>query len=173
MELERAFQTLLDTAPDDFKYLYAFYHRKDLVDVTHTSKWRACFEDSTAPFPPINKPELIWQHLSVWLDMVLYETCAFIPLITDKHVNNVIGHPLSMWLYRYTEVIDAACCVGMIILSHLGVEEKQLPLSLLRLPNLTMRFNLILLPKIKALHEESIKELREHKPGYLELLVKK
>jgi hypothetical protein len=173
MELEVAFQSLLQNAPDDFKFLFALNHppTRDKTQLEEGSKWYKYFQDKELnPADNIEDHGLIWKHLSTWLDLVLYETCTFIPLITEDRAHNLaLGHPLSLWLLRFAGVVDAACQVGMIIVR---VREEDLPQSLIRLPILTTRFNTILLPKLQEFTRETVKQLWEIKPEYMRSLYK-
>jgi hypothetical protein len=125
-------------------------------------------ETPPGPTPEIANVREDWEVLATFLDTVLYETCTFIPLITEDRAHNIaLGHPLSLWLHKHVRTLSAACRVGMILMSRIEIPAEKLPQCLIRLPNLIMRFNLLLLPRIEELHVESLKHLDKE---YLDLL---
>jgi hypothetical protein len=124
-----------------------------------------------SPNPEITNVVEDWEVLATFLDTVLYETCTFMSTIEEKYARNIaLYHPLSLWLHKHVRTLSAACRVGMILMSHIDIPAEKLPQCLIRLPNLIMRFNLLLLPHIEEHHVESLKHLDKE---YLDLLLLK
>jgi hypothetical protein len=108
----------------------------------------------------------LWKNISRWLDIVLFHTCTFIPSITEKNAYNLaLAHPLSIWLFKYADIIDEMCTIGM----QMTKEFENIPITLIRLPQLTARYRKFLLPIVEKFNEDSIEEMKEAMPEYLEL----
>lgn len=105
----------------------------------------------------------VWQLLNPWLNRVLYQTSAFIPHINEENAHNLaLGHPISLWLYENVDLLDAACSVGMMV-------SQGTCASLIRLPQLIIRYRMILAPVLAGFHQKSTEELKELRPLYFDL----
>lgn len=101
-----------------------------------------------------------------WLNIVLYHTCTFIPNITENNAPNLaLGHPLSIWLFEYADTIDKLCILGMQMTKYV----EDIPIPLIRLPQLTARYRKFLLPIVEKFNKDSIEEMKEAMPEYLKL----
>lgn len=108
----------------------------------------------------------LWKNISRWLDIVLLHTCDFIHMITEKNAYNLaLAHPLSIWLYKFADPIDQICRLGM----QMTKEFENIPITLIRLPQLTARYRKFLLPVMNDFHIKSIEEMKEIMPDYLKL----
>lgn len=103
-----------------------------------------------------------------WLRSVLYQTSIFLPNITEETAHNMgLGHPIAIWLYEYVDLLDASCSVAMACWKSLQ-ESGLPPPSLIRLPQLVIRFRSILMPVINGFHKESWELMQELRSKYCE-----
>lgn len=123
-------------------------------------------EPSLTSGAQIESTDRLCNKILKWLNMVLLHTCAFIPNITEKNAPNVaLGHPLSIWLFEYADTIDKLCILGM----QMTKEFEDIPIPLIRLPQLTARYRKFLLPIVEKFNKDSIEEMKEAMPEYLKL----
>lgn len=140
---------------------------------TLTNNLNQLFSDEPTLFEMVQSEKLIeskdpklWKRISQFLDNVMYFACDFIPLITEKNAKNLaLAHPMSYWLYRYTLILEGLCEIGM----QLTKEEENIPVSLIRIPSLTIRFKKFLLPEIVEFNKKMTEELKEACPEYMKL----
>lgn len=103
-----------------------------------------------------------------WLRSVLYQTCMFIPNISEDTAHNVaLGHPIAVWLYEYVDLLEASCAVAMACWQSLNAKDDTVPPpALIRLPQLTIKFRVILLPVVNLFLKDSWKGLKEVRSKY-------
>lgn len=103
-----------------------------------------------------------------WLNLVLYSTCHILPHLNEQNAHNVsLGSPFALWLHKEYRAIEICCSVGMILSKMVGA--KEVPVALIRLPELTERFKKFILPKMTELHQQSLDELNEIAKEYMDL----
>lgn len=108
-----------------------------------------------------------WSLLKSWLEHVMYVTCHFTPNITEENAHNMaLGHPISLWLAEYVDLLDACLAVGMVCWRATGGGE-QFPTVLLRLPILTIRYRMILAPVVNGFNKSTVDTLKEERSKYM------
>lgn len=107
----------------------------------------------------LNKVETPEQALR-WLNIVLYTLCDFIPVINEDNAYNMaLGHPYSMWLYEHNQTIEKWC-------KSIPKNGENIPLALIRLPPLIIRFRKFLLPHIEEFNDKTVLQIKELWPNY-------
>ncbi len=116
----------------------------------------------------VPNPNDAYRALFRWLDLVLYTTCDYLPYLNEKSAHNVaIAHPVSMWLLKEHHSVEACCYIGMFLTRLVG--KKDLPVVLVKLPELVYRFRTFVLPKMVEFHTSAADELKQLNPEYMEL----
>ena len=116
----------------------------------------------------IPNPHEAYRAVFRWLDLVLYTTCDYLPCLNEKNAHNAaIAHPVSVWLYKEHQSVEACCYIGM-YLTRL-VSKKDLPVVLVKLPELVERFRAFILPKMVEFHTSAADQLKQLHPDYMAL----
>ncbi len=117
---------------------------------------------------PIQSPQDAFQAVFRWLELVLYTTCEYIPFLNEKSAQNLaIGHPVSIWLFKEHRTVEACYYIGMFLVRKL--EKKELPVALVKLPELVERFRVYVLPRMVEFHTSAIDQLKKVNSEYMEL----
>jgi hypothetical protein len=111
-------------------------------------------------------PQDSYRALMRWLNLVLYTLCNYVPNEQNAH-NVALAHPISMWLFKECKTVEACCHVCMYLARIVGKHE--VPMECIRLPEVTERFKVFILPKMVEYHARSLEELKEIAKEYTEL----
>lgn len=113
----------------------------------------------------LEEAQYMYPRVDAWLLAVLMSTCSYTPyMVPDKSINLALGHPLSVWLYRYVDTIDMLCSIQLRLAKQLG--RKELDQTLIRLPQMTDRFNAVIRPVLDKFHKEAWEEVKRELPEY-------
>lgn len=162
--------------PASEQHRQLFIEKFNSMDVSERPDWSVYFLDTEKTWTlseifndlklNLDTRRSVWKSLLPWLNRVLYQTSAFLPHITEEAAYNLaLGHPVSLWLFENADLLDAACSIGMFVYGG----KLELCAPLIRLPQLVIRFRMILAPVINGFHTKSIEELKELRPLYFDL----
>lgn len=112
------------------------------------------------------------EALLTYLDRVLMSISAYNAMLTpETGIKFCLGNPISFWLKRFADILDACCVVGMVLAKNLhgnGDEYSldELPDPLLYIPVILLNYRQLVL-----VHSSSLrKQMTEHiSKDYLEL----